>query len=106
MECANQDKSPAIFCCQVELRVPDTFCNFYLVKSYKIVTNSLKPEKNKHRFGIPRILQIVNACLTKFENQQILLNKISHIFLLTTKLFIGWKSLIANHESYVCAIYC
>jgi len=32
--------------------------------------------------------------LTKFKNNQILLNKIGHRFLLTTKLFTGWKSLI------------
>ncbi len=34
-------------------------------------------------------------CLTKFNNYEILLNKISHIFLATTKLFSGRKSLIA-----------
>jgi hypothetical protein len=32
--------------------------------------------------------------LTKFENYQISLNKISRRFLVTTKLFGGWKSLI------------
>ncbi len=30
--------------------------------------------------------------MTKFKNKQILLNDISHRFLLTTKLFIKWKS--------------
>ncbi len=29
--------------------------------------------------------------MAKFENNQILLNKISHRFLVTTKLLIGWK---------------
>jgi hypothetical protein len=38
--------------------------------------------------------------LTKFENYQILLNKISHWFLETTKLFSGWKSLIRNFWSH------
>ncbi len=37
-------------------------------------------------------LEIFVVCLTKFENYQILLNKISHRFLVTTKLFSGWKS--------------
>jgi hypothetical protein len=35
-----------------------------------------------------------NVRLTKFENYQILLNKINHRFLVTTKLFRGRKSLI------------
>jgi hypothetical protein len=29
----------------------------------------------------------IEVCLTKFKNNQILLNKISHRFLMTTKLF-------------------
>ena len=33
--------------------------------------------------------KILDACLTKLENYQILLNKISHRFLLTTKLLRG-----------------
>jgi len=32
--------------------------------------------------------------LTKFQNYQILLNQINLRFLVTTKLFTGWKSLI------------
>ncbi len=36
----HQDKSAARFCHQVAARDPDTFCNFYLVKSHKIVSNS------------------------------------------------------------------
>ena len=35
-----------------------------------------------------------DVSLTKFKNNQILLNKISHRFLLTIKLITGWKSLI------------
>jgi hypothetical protein len=34
-------------------------------------------------------LKIVDACFTKFEHTHILLNKINHRFLLTTKLFTG-----------------
>jgi hypothetical protein len=36
----NQDQSAARFCRQVAASVPDMFCNFYLVKSHKIVNNS------------------------------------------------------------------
>ncbi len=48
--------------------------------------------KNKHIFGILRTF-LMYVCSTKFENDQILLNKISHRFLVTTKLLSGWKSL-------------
>jgi hypothetical protein len=40
-------------------------------------------------------LKKVDACITKFKNNKILLNKIIHRSLLTTKLFTGWNSLIA-----------
>jgi hypothetical protein len=56
----NQDKSYARLCRQVAAWVPDMFCNFYLVKSHKIANNSATTEargKNKHRFGILRILE-------------------------------------------------
>ncbi len=33
-------ESAAIFCCQLAAWVPDTFCNFYLVKNRKISNNS------------------------------------------------------------------
>ncbi len=42
------------------------------------------------------ILEKKFMCLTKFEKYQVLLNKISHRFLVTTKLFIGLKSLIVS----------
>jgi len=79
-----------------------TFGNFYLVKNHKIDGNSATNEarekiKNKDIFGIFRILENkIYACLTKFENYQILLNKISGRFLVATKLYSGWKSLIYN----------
>jgi hypothetical protein len=56
----------------------------------KNVKNSTTPKargKNKHRFGIHKILEIFVVCLTKFKNINILLNKISHRFLQDTKLF-------------------
>ncbi len=40
-------------------------------------------------------------CLTKFKNNQILLNKISHRLLSTTKLFTGWKSLILHNVQFL-----
>ncbi len=49
-------------------------------------------EKDKHRFGI--LWNYLDECLTKFKDNQILLNKISHRFLLTTELLTGRKSLI------------
>jgi hypothetical protein len=36
----NQDKLAARFCRQVAASVPDMFCNFYVVKSHKIVNIS------------------------------------------------------------------
>ncbi len=59
----------------------------------------LKLEKKiTHRFGNLRLLEFFDVCLTKFDNNQILLNKISHRFPLTTKLFAGWKILIAEGQ--------
>ncbi len=43
----------------------------------------MKPEKNKRT----EFWKFFNVRLTKFQNNQILLNKISHRFLMTTKLF-------------------
>jgi hypothetical protein len=51
----------ASFCLQVAAWVSDVFCNFYLLKNHKIADNSTTPkarEKNKHRFGILRTLEI------------------------------------------------
>jgi hypothetical protein len=45
----------------------------------------MKLEKISTHFGILRILEKkLNICLTKFKNNQILLNKISRQFLATT----------------------
>jgi len=71
------------------------FCNFYIVKSHKIVKNSTTTksrEKNKRRFGI--LIIFLMQVLTKFINNQILHHKISHRFLLKTELYTGWNSLI------------
>jgi hypothetical protein len=72
--------------------VPDLFCNFYLVKIYKIANHSATTEAREKISTYLESLEFYkffDVCLTKFENYQILLNKISHRFLMTTKLFIG-----------------
>jgi hypothetical protein len=49
---------------------PNIFCNFYSVKHHKTAKNSTTTkaiEKNKHRFGILRILEIFDVCLTKLK---------------------------------------
>ena len=48
--------------------VLDTLLNFNLTKQLQ------KVEKNKPRFGIIRILEIVNVCLNEVKNDQILIN--------------------------------
>ncbi len=59
-----------------------------------ITQQLLKLEKNKHILGILRILgKEIWYVFTKFRYNQILLNKIGHMFVLPTKLFTGWKSL-------------
>ncbi len=68
------------------------FCNIYFVKNLIIAKSSIttKARKNKYRFGI---ITFFYVCLTEFRNNQILLNKISHRFLLMTKLLTGQQSL-------------
>jgi hypothetical protein len=43
----NQDKSAARFGRQLAARVPNMFCNFYLVKSHIIANNSATTEAKK-----------------------------------------------------------
>jgi hypothetical protein len=57
----NEDKSAASFCCQLAALVADMFCNFYFIKNHKISNNSTTADardKNRHIFGIHRILEI------------------------------------------------
>jgi hypothetical protein len=51
-------------------------------------------EKISADFKSLEFFNFLNTCLTKSRNNQILLNKIGHRFLLTTKLFTGQKVLI------------
>jgi hypothetical protein len=86
----NQDKLADIFCHRVAAWVPYMFSNFYLEKNCKIVNNSATTEaRERIRTDLDslKLDTSFDACLTKFENYQILLNKISHRFLVTTKLF-------------------
>ncbi len=69
---------------------PAMLCNFYLVKIHKISDNSATTEGRDKISTYLESLEFwtfFDACLTKLDNYQILLNKIIHRFLLTTKLF-------------------
>jgi hypothetical protein len=53
----NEVKSAASFCCQVAAWFSNMFCNFYLMKNYKIAKNSTSTKaRKKITFGIFRIL--------------------------------------------------
>jgi hypothetical protein len=54
----NKNKSAASFCCQVAAWIPDMFCDFYLVKNQKIVTNDSTT---------PEAIDINSAHLESFE---------------------------------------
>ncbi len=64
-------------------------CDFYLVKNNKIAQNSATTEAREKISTYLEFLEFFDAYLTKFENYQILLNKVSHRFLVTTTLFSG-----------------
>ncbi len=77
--------------------------NFYLVKSHIIVSNSATTEAREKISTDLKSLpfkKFFDVRLTKFENHQILLNKISHRFLVTSELFSGQNSLIRYLVSY------
>jgi hypothetical protein len=63
--------------------VPDMFSNFYLVKNYKIENNSTVSEA---RVKIRKnwVLEVFGVSSTKLKKHQVLQNKISHQFLVTT----------------------
>ncbi len=69
------------------------------MKSHKIANNSATTEAREEISADLESLElkkIFDVCLNKFENNQILLNKISHRFQATTPLFSGWKSIITS----------
>ncbi len=55
----------------------------------RITQQPLKLEKCKPDFEIAKFLGNFDICLTRFRNNQILLNKIMRQFLRTISLFIG-----------------
>jgi hypothetical protein len=74
----------ASFCHQVAALVGCKFCSFYYVKNHKIINNlttTKAREKHKHRFGILKNFQCMFDLISK--HNQILLNFISHRFLVT-----------------------
>ncbi len=73
--------------------VPDMFCTFYLVKSHTIVEDSATTEAGENISTGLESVEFLKIS-TKFENDQILFNKISYRFLMTTEPFTGQKSLI------------
>ncbi len=77
--------------------VPVVSCDFYLEKNHNISDNSITSkcrEKISTDLESVEFYKCFDVSLAKFENNQILLYKISHTFLVTTKLFIGQKILI------------
>ncbi len=69
--------------------------NFYFVKIHKIVNNLATTEATEKINTYLESLdfrKFFDVCLTKFEDYRVLLNKISHRFLETCKLFSGWES--------------
>ncbi len=98
----NEEKSAANFCHQVAAWVSYMFCNFHIVKNCKIA-NNLATTEGREKSAYVESLEFYkkfDACLTKLEIYQILLNKIIYRFLLTTKLFSGRKSLTVLHILY------
>ncbi len=83
-----EEKLAASFYPQVAAWVRDMFCNFYFVKNHKIAKNStIAKAREKISADLESLdfYQKIEVCSTKFENNQILLNRISDRFLLTTK---------------------
>ncbi len=97
----NQYKTAASFCHQRATLVPDMFGNFYFVKNHTIGNNSTTTkarEKISTDLESLEIQKFFDVCLTKFENNLLLLNKIGQRFILTTKLFIGWVSGLVTYS--------
>jgi hypothetical protein len=93
----NEGKPAASFCHQVAAWASDMLCNFYAVKNHKIALNSTTNkagEKISTDLETLEFQKFFDSRLTKFKNNYILLDKISHWFLLTAKLFSGWKILL------------
>ncbi len=89
--------SPASRFCHQVAALPDIFCRYVLQKcsfceSHKIANNSATTEARVKISTDLESLEFFYVCSNKLKNYQILLNKMSHRFLVTTKLFSGWKN--------------
>ncbi len=69
-------------------RVPDMFCSFYIAKNHKIainLTTTKGREKMSKDLESLKFLKFFGVGLPNFKNNQILLRKISRLFLATIK---------------------
>ncbi len=69
------------------------------MKNHKIDNNSATTEAREKISAYLESLEFYKCfdlCLAKFENYQYLLDKICHRFLVTIKLFSGWKNFIMD----------
>jgi hypothetical protein len=74
---------------------PDMFCDFYLVKNHTISNNSTTTKARENistDFESQNVYEFFDVGLAKFENNQILLNKMGLTFLVTTKLLTVLKT--------------
>ncbi len=71
------------------------FCNFYLEKSHKIGDNPATTDAKEKISTYLESFEFFDVDLTKFETNQILLNKISRYYLPSTKLF-TWSHYIIS----------
>jgi hypothetical protein len=68
------------------------FCKFYITKNYIIAkgsTTTKAREKINSNLESLEFLKFLDVGFTECKNNEILINKISHRFQVTTKLFIG-----------------
>ncbi len=92
-----EGKSAASFCYQVAAWSQLCFATLIWWKITKLLKSQQKTlEKVSADLESLEFYKNFGVRLTKFENNQILLNKISHRFLLTTKLYARWKIIIRH----------
>jgi hypothetical protein len=71
------------------------------VKNHKLAKNSTTTKAREEIHTVLESLEklkFFDVRLTKFRNNRILFNKISHRFLMTIELFIGWKILFSMEQ--------
>ncbi len=88
----NQDKSTASLCSQVAAWFPDMFCDFQSIKNHRAAKNSSTTEAQEKICEDLKSVEFQKNLDTRWSqlnNNLILLNKISHRFLFTTKVIPG-----------------